>query len=66
MLSDLLTLLTSVLGASTNWLVLRYLQSLFGKSSSRDEDGNEETSVLLVSFMRDSAFWREGSRKMVS
>lgn len=23
-------------------------------------------SVLLVSFMRDSAFWRENSRKMVS
>jgi hypothetical protein len=65
-----LTLLTSVLGASTNWLVLRYLQSYLGQNleslsiSSEPEDG-ESTKVLLVSFMRDFAFWKDGARKLV-
>lgn len=65
-----LTLLTSVLGASTNWLVLRYLQSYLGQNleslsiSSETEDG-ETTKVLLVSFMRDFAFWKDGARKLV-
>ncbi|KFY03495.1 hypothetical protein O988_01438 [Pseudogymnoascus sp. VKM F-3808] len=64
-----LTLLTSVLGASTNWLVLRYLQSYLGQNleslsiSSETEDG-ETTKVLLVSFMRDFAFWKDGARKL--
>jgi len=64
-----LILLTSVLGASTNWLLLRYLQS-FLRHRSADVDGNggaekEGVKVLLVSFMRDWAFWKEGGRRLV-
>ncbi|KAL5353435.1 hypothetical protein ACLOAV_001471 [Pseudogymnoascus australis] len=65
-----LILLTSVLGASTNWLVLRYLQSYLGQNleslsiSNEIEDG-DTTKVLLVSFMRDLAFWKDGARKLV-
>jgi len=71
-----LILLTSVLGASTNWLVLRYLQSYLQAPPSgvhgsnydvevtnRDRDG--DINVVLVSFMRDLAFWKEGTRKLV-
>ncbi|TVY71220.1 hypothetical protein LSUE1_G007580 [Lachnellula suecica] len=53
-----LVLLTSVLGASTNWLVLRFLHSAL--ASPEDED----TKVVFVSFMRDLAFWKEGSKRL--
>lgn len=65
-----LVLLTSVLGASTNWLVLRYLQSYLGQTleslsiANETEDG-DTTKVLLVSFMRDLVFWKDGARKLV-
>ena len=88
-----LILLTSVLGASTNWLVLRYLYSAFVPAASSgdnrrvrdgesgiggighgDGTGNEDrkegrvgdgAAVVLVSFLRDLSFWREGARKLV-
>lgn len=61
-----LVLLTSVLGASTNWLVLRFLHSAFvGSEASSDISSEDESKVLLVSFMRDLAFWKENARRMV-
>ena len=51
-----LILLTSVLGASTNWLLLRYLVSA----------NSAGVNVVLVSFLRDYAFWREGAKRLVS
>lgn len=58
-----LILLTSVLGASSNWLVLRHVYSyLRGAAAGEDRD----TGVVLVSFLRDGAFWRDGAAKMVS
>ncbi|CZR63932.1 uncharacterized protein PAC_13829 [Phialocephala subalpina] len=60
-----LVLLTSVLGASTNWLVLRFLHSAFvGSEASSDIRSEDESKVLLVSFMRDLAFWKENARRM--
>ncbi|KAI0130070.1 hypothetical protein BJ170DRAFT_299358 [Xylariales sp. AK1849] len=63
-----LIVLTNVLGASTNWLIQRYLCSLLtkhgrnpGPEGDRHEPtGDEETSVILISFLRDYGFWREG------
>ncbi|KAH6973608.1 hypothetical protein BKA56DRAFT_659470 [Ilyonectria sp. MPI-CAGE-AT-0026] len=55
-----LVLLTSVLGASANWLVLRHLYSYLRGASGEDRD----TGVVLVSFLRDGAFWRDGAAKM--
>ncbi|KAK7426796.1 hypothetical protein QQZ08_006697 [Neonectria magnoliae] len=52
-----LILLTSVLGASANWLVLRHVYSYL-----RGED--RDAGVVLVSFLRDGAFWRDGAAKM--
>lgn len=54
-----LILLTSVLGASTNWLALRFLHSAL--ASPEDED----VKVVFVSFMRDLAFWKDGSKRLV-
>lgn len=63
-----LTLLTHVLGASTNWLVLRYLHSaLSGPSDANTSEATPAAApakVLLVSFMRDLSFWRDGARKL--
>ncbi|PVH73353.1 hypothetical protein DL98DRAFT_469422 [Cadophora sp. DSE1049] len=60
-----LVLLTSVLGASSNWLVLRFLHSaLIGSEVSLEVASEDEPKVLLVSFMRDWAFWKENARRL--
>lgn len=63
-----LILLTSVLGASANWLVLRILHSaLLGSDIPSSDAGSEdEPKVLLVSFMRDAVFWKENAKRLVS
>jgi elongator complex protein 6 len=55
-----LILLTSVLGASTNWLLLRFLHSAL--AIPEDED----TKVVFVSFMRDLAFWKDVAKRLVN
>ncbi|GKT45949.1 elongator complex protein 6 [Colletotrichum spaethianum] len=58
-------LLTSVLGASTNWLVLRYLYSYLRKPAATEEPSpTEDVRVVFVSFMRDFAFWKEGAGRL--
>jgi elongator complex protein 6 len=62
-----LILLTSVLGASSNWLVLRFLYSaLQVRDVAPDLPLEDDTKVLLVSFMRYYAFWKENARRLVS
>ncbi|QSS64105.1 hypothetical protein I7I51_01167, partial [Histoplasma capsulatum] len=68
-----LTLITSVLGATSNWLVLRILCDALSSGSSR---GGEEMEfggpgarrgvrgVVIVSFLRAVEFWRGETRKM--
>ena len=58
-----LVLLTSVLGASANWLVLRYLQELL-KPASALQNNHEHVSIFLVSFLRDFSFWKDGSSRL--
>ena len=59
-----LILLTSVLGASSNWLVIRFIYSALQDQDASPEQG--DTKVLLVSFMRDLNFWKENARRLVS
>lgn len=68
-----LLVLTGVLGASTNWLVLRHLHALLkprhqtttaNPSQDDQPEEEEETSLLLVSFLRDYPFWRDGSARL--
>ena len=60
------TLLTSVLGASSNWLVLRFLYAALSPRKPADNINvsGKETNVVLVSWLRDFAFWREGAKKL--
>lgn len=66
-----LTLLTGLLGATTNWLVIRYLYAALSGVKIRDggEDEsrrqNEEVAVILVSWLRDYEFWKTEARKAV-
>lgn len=66
--------LTGILGASTNWLTLRYLYSLLRPATAASprhngdgaaEEAGEDVKVLLVSFMRDYAFWKDGAGRLV-
>ncbi|KKF96965.1 hypothetical protein CFO_g696 [Ceratocystis platani] len=63
-----LTLLTNVLSATSNWLVVRYLQSLLPARGKANDDADASdgcAAVVLVSFMRDFAFWSECSGKLI-
>ncbi|QUC20130.1 uncharacterized protein UV8b_04371 [Ustilaginoidea virens] len=65
-----LVVLTSVLGCSANWLVLRWAYGLLSgrQQSGRqqkgqaadDGEGDGDAAVVLCSFLQDGAFWREG------
>ncbi|EFQ29587.1 hypothetical protein CGRA01v4_14864 [Colletotrichum graminicola] len=64
-------LLTGVLGATTNWLVLRHLYSYLRKPAANGEEATtaaaaaaEDVRVVFVSFMRDFAFWKEGAGRL--
>lgn len=65
--------LTGILGASTNWLVLRYLHSLLkpvttthrSQHGDGSSAGQEDVRVVLVSWMRDYAFWKDGGGRLV-
>ncbi|KAI4210284.1 MAG: hypothetical protein LQ351_006884 [Letrouitia transgressa] len=64
-----LTLLTSVLGASAHWLVLRHvfaaLQCSAPSSSPSEEEGRDDgAAVVLVSWLSGRQAWVEGFRKL--
>lgn len=68
-----LTLVSSILGATSNWLVLRFLHaSLSSSSNSNASFGLEEShngskkKVVLVSFLRSWEFWRAEAKRLVS
>ena len=68
-----LTVLTSILGASVNWLVLRFVHvALRNGNYHRTNlvEGDEQKSpedyrVVLVSFLRDWSFWKENAARLV-
>jgi elongator complex protein 6 len=54
--SQSLTLLTNTLGCSANWLTSRFAISALN-------DAINPTSVVLVSWMRGFAFWKDEFRR---
>lgn len=68
-----LTVLSSVLGATGNWLVLRYLYAALSTPSNPEAsfglqggDGGRKRKVVLVSFLRGWEFWRSEAKRLVS
>ncbi|KAF2857015.1 hypothetical protein T440DRAFT_550303 [Plenodomus tracheiphilus IPT5] len=61
---DALLLITSTLGASANWLLVRYLSDALSTSNATyGGDGAEGHNVVLVSWMREYDFWKHEARK---
>ncbi|PLB39246.1 uncharacterized protein BDW47DRAFT_14034 [Aspergillus candidus] len=65
-----LTLLSSVLGATGNWLILRYLYSALGAPVGdaafglHGSEGGRKRKVVLVSFLRGWEFWRSEAKRL--
>lgn len=58
------TLVTSVLGASANWIILRQIYAAL-KVQSPQSGENQDNVVILVSWLRGVEFWKDGARKLV-
>lgn len=64
--NDSLLLVTSTLGASANWLLIRFLCDALSSSPNKVDggaDSSEGHNVVLVSWLRDYDFWRVEARK---
>ena len=68
-----LILLTSTLGATTNWLVLRFICAALKSSDygiaydiASTPQKHHGQRIVLVSWLRDAAWWKESGRKLVS
>ncbi|KAJ4362197.1 hypothetical protein N0V95_001545 [Ascochyta clinopodiicola] len=59
---DSLLLLTSTLGASANWLLIRFLCDALS-SNTLEGGADEGHNVVLASWMRDYEFWKQEARK---
>ncbi|KAF9699190.1 hypothetical protein EKO04_002949 [Ascochyta lentis] len=59
---DSLLLLTSTLGASANWLLIRFLCDALS-NNTHNGGADEGHNVVLVSWMRDYEFWKQEARK---
>ncbi|KAF2741258.1 hypothetical protein EJ04DRAFT_571383 [Polyplosphaeria fusca] len=63
---DSVILVTSILGASANWLLVRFLCEALSSSPPHQDNGveeDEDTAVVLVSWLRDWEFWKSEARK---
>ncbi|KAJ5306288.1 hypothetical protein PENANT_c017G01915 [Penicillium antarcticum] len=65
-----LTLASSILGATSNWLVLRFLHAALSSPSLNPAFGADETQtgikkkVVLVSFLRSFDFWKTEAKRL--
>ncbi|KAL4924885.1 uncharacterized protein BDV17DRAFT_201272 [Aspergillus undulatus] len=61
-----LTAVSSVLGATGNWLVLRFLSAALTSSSSHAGPGiqGRKRKVVLVSFLRGWDFWKSEAKRL--
>jgi elongator complex protein 6 len=60
-----LFLLTSTLGCTVNWLVSQFIGAALERSEQDaiGADGQQACAVLLVSWLRDLAFWKQEIRR---
>jgi elongator complex protein 6 len=67
-----LTLVSSILGATSNWLVLRFLHASLNTSLNLnaslglgESHNGFKKRVVLVSFLRGWEFWRAEAKRLV-
>ncbi|KAF2021897.1 hypothetical protein BU24DRAFT_338158 [Aaosphaeria arxii CBS 175.79] len=65
--SDSILLVTSTLGASTNWLLIRFLCDALNPvrhdAGQKSDNSNNDVKVIFASWMRDWEFWKAEARK---
>ncbi|KAJ5768302.1 hypothetical protein N7533_000885 [Penicillium manginii] len=65
-----LTLVSSILGATSNWLILRFLHAALSNSSNNafigleDSPDSKKKKVVLVSFLRGWEFWKAEAKRL--
>lgn len=57
-----LSLLTSNLGVSANWIILRQIYTAL---QPRPDQRHEVSAVILVSWLRGLDVWKDGARRLV-
>ena len=60
-----LKLVTSVLGASANWIILRHVQAALKPQLPIPSDNEGNTAIVFVSWLRGLDFWKDGTRRLV-
>ena len=60
-----LILVTGTLGCSANWLTARFVGNFLMPNPFQDVDGidGKNSTVVLISWMRDAAFWKGELRR---
>ncbi|KAL9006129.1 MAG: hypothetical protein Q9188_001098 [Gyalolechia gomerana] len=59
-----LRLITSVLGASANWIVLSHIWAVLKPEDSTSANDESEFRVILISWLRGLDFWKDTARKL--
>jgi len=65
-----LSLVTSTVSTTANWVLLRYIYAALGGNTqgnglSAANNESDDVGVTLVSWMRDVAFWKSEARRAV-
>ncbi|KAL8839056.1 MAG: hypothetical protein Q9170_001892 [Blastenia crenularia] len=59
-----LTLITSVLGASANWIILRHIWAALNNERLAPNESRLDAKVVFVSWLRGFDFWKDGARRL--
>ncbi|KAL9030343.1 MAG: hypothetical protein Q9196_001518 [Gyalolechia fulgens] len=59
-----LTLITSVLGASATWIVVRHIWAALKSESSTSIKKESEFRIVFISWLRGLDFWKDAARKL--
>ncbi|KAL8708255.1 MAG: hypothetical protein Q9220_006832 [cf. Caloplaca sp. 1 TL-2023] len=59
-----LVLITSVLGASANWILLRQVHAALRPKRSVSDHQTENVAVVFVTWLRGIEFWNDGAKKL--
>ncbi|KAL8654769.1 MAG: hypothetical protein Q9210_001302 [Variospora velana] len=59
-----LTLITSVLGASANWIVQRHISAALKPQPLASVKEGTDVEIVLISWLRGSEFWGEALKKL--
>lgn len=60
---ETLALVSGTVSTTANWVLLRYLYAVLGGNAQATGAPVDDVGVVLVSWMRDLAFWKTEARR---